>query len=108
MDHHDDHFFPGCQDIAWDVAAAVFELDLEEQSRSYFIARYRRLSGDRGIARRLHHYAIAYLSFRLGYATLATSVLGKTADGIRFTGQAQRYARLLASELNNSPARWND
>jgi hypothetical protein len=108
MDHHDDHFFPGCQDIAWDVAAAVFELDLEARSRSHLVARYRRLSGDRGITRRLHHYAIAYLSFRLGYATLATSVLGQTADGVRFTGQAKRYARLLASELNTSPAQWND
>jgi hypothetical protein len=108
MDHHDDHFFPGCQDIAWDVAAAVFELDLEGQRRSHLVNRYRKLSGDSGITHRLHHYAIAYLSFRLGYATLATNVLGNTADGKRFTAQAQKYARLLASELTTSGARWRD
>ena len=25
LDHHDDHFFPGCQDIAWDIAGASVE-----------------------------------------------------------------------------------
>jgi hypothetical protein len=105
MDHHDDHFFPGCQDIAWDVAAAVFELGLEGQSRTDLVDRYRRLSGDNSIGSRLDPYAIAYLSFRLGYVTLAASVLGKTPDGFRFSGQVQRYTELLASELNASPAR---
>jgi hypothetical protein len=107
MDHHDDHFFPGCQDIAWDVAAAVVELNLNGQGRSHLVARYRQLSGDSGITSRLHHYAIAYLAFRLGYTTLATSVLGQTADAVRFSHQARRYARLLTSELNASAACWN-
>ncbi|HYF39290.1 MAG TPA: hypothetical protein VD930_06375 [Gemmatimonadales bacterium] len=108
MDHHDDHFFPGCQDIAWDVAGTAFELDLDPQGRAHLVDRYRRLSGDRGIARRLPHYAIAYLSFRLGYSTLAASVLDQTADGARFNHQARRYARLLTSELEAPPARWSD
>jgi hypothetical protein len=25
LDHHDDHFFPGAQDIAWDLAGAAVE-----------------------------------------------------------------------------------
>jgi hypothetical protein len=107
MDHHDDHFFPGCQDIAWDVAAAVFELDLVGQSRTYLVERYRQLSGDSGIASRLPHYAIAYLAFRMGYATLASNVLGQTDDGLRFNCQAQRYAGLLTARLNASAAEWN-
>jgi hypothetical protein len=108
MDHHDDHFFPGCQDIAWDVAAAAFELGLDAQSRGHLVDRYRRLSGDLSISSRLDHYAMAYLAFRLGYATLAGSVLGKTPDGHRFAGEVQRYAGLLLAELNASPARRYD
>jgi hypothetical protein len=108
MDHHDDHFFPGCQDIAWDVAAAAFELELDEKSRNHLVDRYRRLSGDRGITRRLHHYGIAYLAFRLGYATLAASTLPGTLDGLRFACLAERYARLLTSELNGSSLSWHD
>jgi hypothetical protein len=107
MDHHDDHFFPGCQDIAWDVAAAVFELELQGQARGHLVNRYCRLSGDRSITSRLHHYGIAYLAFRLGYATLAASVLGQTPDGIRFSAEVQRYGRLLTSELH-APAGTHD
>jgi hypothetical protein len=108
MDHHDDHFFPGCQDIAWDVAAAAFELDLDGQGRRHLVDRYRRMSGDSSIAGRLHHYALGYLAFRLGYTTLASCVLGQTADGMRFSDQARRYARLLTSELHASAGEWND
>jgi hypothetical protein len=103
MDHHEDHFFPGCQDVAWDVAAAVVELDLETSGRTHLVDCYRRLSGDRTITSRLHHYTIAYLSFRLGYTTLASSVLGQTDDGGRFARLAQRYAGLLGTELSASP-----
>jgi hypothetical protein len=107
MDHHDDHFFPGCQDIAWDVAAAAFELNLDMQSRTHLVEQYRRLSGDRGITRRLHHYAIAYLSFRLGYTSMAATALGQTADGARFSVQVQRYVQMLMSELKASTERWH-
>jgi hypothetical protein len=67
------------------------------------VDQYRRLSGDSRITSRLHHYAIAYLAFRLGYTTMAASLLGRTADGIRFSDEAQRYARLLIAELNAPP-----
>lgn len=108
MDHHDDHFFPGSQDIAWDLAAAALELELTKHSRQYLLARYRSLSGDRTIGKRLPHYAVSYLAFRLGYTTLATSVLGNTPDGRRFENEARRYARLLRHELSGASAgQWN-
>jgi hypothetical protein len=107
IDHHDDHFFPGCQDIAWDLAAAALELELSDHSRQYLLARYQSLSGDHTIGKRLHHYAISYLAFRLGYTTLATTVLGDAPDGRRFENQARRYARLLRHELSGAAGRWN-
>ncbi len=100
MDHHDDHFFPGCQDIAWDLAAATIELGLGREGGEYLVDRYRLLSGDGTIAHRIHPYAIAYLAFRLGYSSLAATVLGDTPDGYRFAADAKWYAGLLRSELN--------
>jgi hypothetical protein len=98
VDHHDDHFLPGCQDVAWDVAGAALELGLASESRLFLVSRYRELSGDGTISHRLRHYAVAYLAFRLGYATLAAQVLGHASDdGQRFRCQAKRY-RLLLSE----------
>jgi hypothetical protein len=99
IDHHDDHFLPGCQDIAWDVAGATLEFGLNAQERRFFLDRYRRLSHDTSISLRLPHYAIAYLAFRLGYATLASEVLGEAADdGRRFQQEAARYRYLLLEE----------
>jgi hypothetical protein len=108
IDHHQDHFFPGCQDIAWDVAGAVLELGLNAAARSELVTRYRSLSGDHSITSRLPAYAVFYLAYRLGYATLATSVLGQGPDADRFATAAGRYARLLRRELSQPQLRsWN-
>jgi hypothetical protein len=100
LDHHDDHFFPGCRDIAWDVAGTCVEFELERDGRRYFVDRYRRESGDRTIVGRLPSYTVAYLAFRTGYATLAAESLGATPDGRRFAGLAGRYAARLRAELS--------
>ncbi len=107
MDHHDDHFFPGCQDIAWDIAAASIELGLTGPDQRHLLGRYRSLSGDQAIARRLHQYAVAYLAFRLGYTTLASEALGRSDDGLRFSTERQRYRNLLRRELSVSGGIWN-
>ncbi len=108
FDHHNDHFFPGCQDIAWDIASATIELGLDPEARCFLLERYRSLSGDRTINSRLPHYALAYLAFRVGYCRLAASVLGEAPDGLRFAAAANRYGDLLRGELGRSPgALWH-
>ncbi len=52
-DHHDDHFFPGAQDIAWDVAATAVEFRLDDRAERYLLERYIAASGDRHIAERV-------------------------------------------------------
>jgi hypothetical protein len=99
VDHHADHFFPGCQDIAWDVAGACIEFELQPADCRRLIGRYRKLSGDRTIAARVRPHGIAYLASRLGYARLAAETLGDTPDGQRFTDLAARYATLLRARL---------
>jgi hypothetical protein len=100
VDHHDDHFFPGCQDVAWDMAASVIELKLGLAAEEHLVERYRALSDDHTIAERLPLYSIAYLAFRLGYTRLATGVLGSSADGKRFMNDSRRYAGMLSQRLN--------
>jgi hypothetical protein len=106
IDHGDDEFFPGPCDIAWDVAAAALELCATRDVRRGLVDRYRQLSGDADIARRLPFWTAAYLAARLGYVTLAAESLGHTDDGHRFRREQHRYARLLAEELATGSAAW--
>ncbi|HUR95812.1 MAG TPA: hypothetical protein VMY76_14610 [Gemmatimonadales bacterium] len=99
LDHHDDHFYPGPQDIAWDVAGTCVEFGFSPARRARFVERYRAASGDRSIEARLPFHEVAYLAFRLGYATLAAETLGATTDGGRFRQQVGRYRRMLANAL---------
>ncbi|MFL5449819.1 MAG: hypothetical protein ACJ8AP_16420 [Gemmatimonadales bacterium] len=101
LDHHNDHFFPGCQDIAWDLAAAAVELNLGNHGRDVLVEHYRSISGDRGIAQRLPFYRIAYLSFRLGYTSLASATLGDSPDARRFVVETRRYIELIERELGS-------
>ncbi|MGE0127373.1 MAG: hypothetical protein AB7U82_04625 [Blastocatellales bacterium] len=101
VDHHDDHFFPGPQDIAWDIAGTCVEFMLNVEQRNYLINRYRALSSDCGAAERLPFFLIAYPAYRLGYATLASTTLGASTDAARFKTLADRYAALLVIALRN-------
>jgi hypothetical protein len=108
FDHHDDHFLPGCQDIAWDLAGASVEMELDRGSRQFVMEQYQRLSGDWSIAERLPYYTMAYLAYRLGYAVMAGEVLGEhSEDGRRFFRQAARYRLLLSQNtVQAAPEYW--
>jgi len=99
LSHHDDHFWPGCQDIAWDVAATVVELRLAAPGARSFVDRYRRWSGDTMIGARLPFWRVAYLASRLGYVAMAAGTLGSTPDGWRMRELERRYANALRGSL---------
>ena len=85
LDHHDDHFFPGCQDIAWDVAGAAIEFGLPQVETK--------------VSRKcLGYYKIAYLSYRLGYCLMA-SASGYDQSG--FQALSERYRSQLRYELGH-------
>jgi hypothetical protein len=92
LDHHDDHFFPGCQDIAWDIAGAAVEFDFQPDMLAQ---RYTRLRPDPTLSRRLGFYTVAYLAYRIGYATMAAETLGDCVDGRRFQLLRRRYEEQL-------------
>jgi hypothetical protein len=99
LDHHDDHFLPGCQDIAWDIAGACLELRLDRAAREHLPRRYLLLSGDETIGERLPVYRVAYAAARHAYADHAATALAGSADGARFRADAGRYRRALVRAL---------
>jgi hypothetical protein len=98
-DHGDDHFFPGPQDVAWDVAGFAVEFGLSGRAKGDFADAVAALSGDHNLRLRLPFYAVAYLACRLGYATLAVQTLGESPDGARMAALAQGYRRRLALSI---------
>ncbi len=99
LDHHDDHFWPGTQDIAWDLAGAMVEFGMTEEARERLLAEFEARTGDRGARAVLPFHEAAYLACRLGYATLAAETLGGSGDGLRMAGLRDRYAGLLRAAL---------
>jgi hypothetical protein len=107
VEHHDDPFYPGPHDIAWDVAGTCFEFRLKGQERQELIGACRRASGDQSIAGRLPWFALAYLAFRVGYTRLAAETLRIGEDADRFRRSILRYTALIRMELaDSSGAAW--
>ena len=72
--HGDDHFFPGPTDIAWDLAGAIVEWQMNDQQTTEFLDRYRRASGDDASAR-IDGFIKAYTVFRLAYCLMAANAM---------------------------------
>jgi hypothetical protein len=84
VDHCRDHFFPGCQDIAWDVAGVSEEWGIDPNVLC------ERIGGAR-LRERVAFFRIAYLAFRLGMAELGK----QTEDSSRFEELAEHYRMRL-------------
>ena len=102
LDHHNDHFFPGCQDIAWDIAGAAAEFGFDAE---ILADRYTRLVPDNTLKKRLPFYSTAYLAYRIGYCTLAAETLGETPDGTRFRQLTRTYEKLIIRPACSPPSR---
>jgi hypothetical protein len=99
LDHHSDQFFPSSQDISWDLASAIIEFDMSPMEQRYFVSMYSAKARETVSPDRLRLYMVAYLSFKLGYASFAAEELAATPEGPRFKDQASRYAARLKREI---------
>jgi hypothetical protein len=100
--HGDDHFFPGPTDIAWDLAGAIVEWNLDAESAAFFVDCYRQRSGD-DPARRLPAYLLAYSIFRTAYCKMAAVASNGTVECSRFLCDLERYRRQAKDSLLNVP-----
>lgn len=99
VDHHDDHSFPGRQDVAWDVAGTAVEFRLERAAEEAFVAGCRERLRDPLLALRLPFYRAAYLAYRVGYSTFAATSVEDAAERRRFEALRDHYVDTLRSEL---------
>jgi hypothetical protein len=100
LDHSADDFLPGCRDIAWDVAGAITELQLNEEAARALMGGYATATSDRTIADRIEFYLIAYAAYRVGYTSLAADSMGDSADSTAFRQSLLQYRRSLAALLD--------
>ncbi len=99
LDHHDDHFFTGRQDIAWDLAGCAVELGLSDGALATLLQSYVRRSGDRGVAARLPFYNVAYLACRGAYAVFAVRTLGDSPERAGFAALGEKYREGLKAAI---------
>lgn len=98
VDHHDDHFYPGCSDIAWDIAAACEEFSLGSSAAAGLVQRVATLTKEKRLRTRIAPFRVAYLAYRLGYAMLAARSLGPP-DGPGWQVLAANYRARLRDAL---------
>lgn len=99
LSHHDDHFLPGCTDIAWDLAGAAVEMELSPESEALLVAEYVARSGDATVERRLPLHRVAYPAFRAAYARLAAPALGESDDGGRMARAGRGYTERVRAAV---------
>jgi hypothetical protein len=103
LDHHAAHDLIGCQDIAWDVAGAIVEFELDAREADALIATTERTSGRHVDGELLEFCRVAYLAFRLGQASFAAQICAfDTAEAARVKGAVDRYAFELQRVLLES------
>lgn len=97
LDHHCAHDLIGCQDMAWDVAGAVSEFQLDRGPSDALISVVEDSSGRHVDAELLAFYRIAYSAFRLGQAVLGKQFSGglNAAEEERLNACAKRHAAAL-------------
>jgi hypothetical protein len=98
ISHGDDHFFPGPADIAWDLAGAAVEWQMDSQATDFLLARFAHLTGD-DPRPRFPAFLLAYSVFRMGYCKLALSAEAGSPEEIRLRRAYQHYRGEVQRQL---------
>jgi hypothetical protein len=101
--HGDDHFFPGPTDIAWDLAGAIVEWQMNEQQTAEFLNLYYLASGDNA-KHRIEDFIKAYAAFQLAYCLMAAKAMNGSGEAIRLRRAADIYRTLLMESKYQSTA----
>lgn len=103
LDHHRGNDLVGPQDIAWDLAGAAAELELDQGELSLLsdaVARRSRTVRPEPV--QLGFYTVAYLAFQTGRHTLAAEALAHVSpsDSAGMRGEMERYSAKLRRALS--------
>ncbi len=90
VSHGDDHFFPGPCDVAWDLAGAIVEWEMDAATRDTFLLRYESLSGD-DTSGRIANYLRAYAVFRFAWSKMAAAGMKGTPEESRLMQDYRKY-----------------
>jgi hypothetical protein len=96
--HGDDHFFPGPTDIAWDLAGAITEWQMEADAANALLRIYTKLSGD-DPTDRLPAYLLAYSVFRMSYCRMAAEAEQGSAESTRLDRAYRFYREAVERQL---------
>lgn len=96
-EHGDDHLYPGPTDLAWDIAGAVVEWDLDGKERAELCRALDAATGG-NVARRLPSYELAYSAFRLGVCDFAARDTGQD-ESTRWRRARELYERRARAAL---------
>jgi hypothetical protein len=104
LDHHQAHDMIGCQDLAWDVAGAIVELDVDQKSASSFVASAEHWADRRVDSELLEFCLVAYCAFRLGQCRLGQSMTSDISEQHRLEASGDAYSRRLQHLLQRTRA----
>jgi hypothetical protein len=96
-DHAEDHFYPGVTDIAWDLAGAIVEWDLDSAHSAQLAAQFHALTSD-DPRPRLPAYIAAYVAFRIGFVELG-ALSSSSSERARLSQASTRYRVQLRNQL---------
>ncbi len=102
--HGDDHFLPGPTDIAWDLAGAIVEWDLDEDGAQYLQKQFKSQS-DKKRTDRLPYYILAYSTFRQAYCEMASRAVSEIGERLRLQQASTFYARKMRAALDHPTCR---
>lgn len=88
--HGDDHFFPGPTDIAWDLAGAIVEWQMDNRQVESFLTLYLERSGDDAIPR-IDGFIRAYAIFRAAYCRMAANAMSGSEEQARLEKASAEY-----------------
>jgi hypothetical protein len=94
VDHCDGHDPIGCQDLAWDLAGAVVELELDAAEAEWMRRRVR-IEASPIEPEQLTFYLVCYLGFQLGLHHLGWQASADPSERARLEAATARYARRL-------------
>ena len=88
--HGEGHHLPGPVDIAWDLAGAIVEWDLDESGSAALLREFSRLSGDHASSR-IEPYLLFYSIFRMAFCRMAAASLAGSEEAERLRADYRVY-----------------